>query len=440
MNQVVHIAPAASGLVGEMTLPGDKSICHRAVLFAALARGESCIHNFSGGADNISTVEVLSALGTEIHRTDNTLWVKGRGWKGLTSPSRTIDCGNSGTTMRLFAGVLAGQPFASCLDGDASLRSRPMGRVITPLRQMGAEIVSEKGNGRAPLYIEGRLLHGIMYRGEVASAQVKSALILAGLQATGVTRVWEPVKSRDHTERLLSAFGVQIGVNGQEVEITGGQDLWACEVTIPGDLSSAAFFLAAALLVPGSCLRMRGVGVNPTRTGIIDIFRAMGGEIEIETQTETSGELVGDLVVRSSVLRGTTVAESQVVRMIDEIPILAVVAACARGTTTIRGAQELRVKESDRLHSLAVELGKLGVIVEELPDGLVIEGRTHLRGGRVRSYGDHRIAMALAVAGLVAEDGVMIEGAECADVSFVGFYHCLQGFIRHEEERLGHCG
>lgn len=429
MSETIHMAPALSGLAGEVTLPGDKSISHRAVLFAALARGESCLRNFSGGADNVSTIEALTVLGVEIYRADKTVWVKGTGWKGLRPPSRTIDCGNSGTTMRLLAGVLAGQPFASRLDGDASLRSRPMGRVITPLREMGAEIVSEGGNGRAPLRIEGRPLHGITYRGEVASAQVKSALILAGLQATGVTRVWEPVKSRDHTERLLPAFGVQVGVNGQEVEVAGGQELSAGEVDIPGDFSSAAFFLAAALLVPGSCLRVRGVGINPTRTGIIDVFRAMGGEIETETETETSGEPVGDLVVRSSVLHGTTVDGSQVVRMIDEIPILAVAAACARGTTAIRGAQELRVKESDRLRALAVELGKLGVAVKELPDGLVIEGPTCLRGGQVQSYGDHRIAMALAVAGLVAEGGVVIEGAGCADVSFPGFYDRLRELV-----------
>jgi 3-phosphoshikimate 1-carboxyvinyltransferase len=304
---------------------------------------------------------------------------------------------------------------------------------------MGAAIVSEKGNGRAPLSIAGRPLHGITYRGEVASAQVKSALILAGLQATGVTRVWEPVKSRDHSERLLPAFGVHLGVSGQEVEVAGGQELSACEVDIPGDLSSAAFLLAAALLVPGSYLRVRGVGINPTRTGIVEVFRAMGGEIDIEAETETSGEPVGDLVVRSSVLHGTTVEGLQVVRMIDEVPILAVAAACARGTTIIRGAQELRVKESDRLHALAVELGKLGVAVQELPDGLVIEGRTRLRGGRVQSYGDHRIAMALAVAGLVAEGGVVIEGAECANISFLGFYDCLQGLVGHGEKRVSHC-
>jgi len=421
MTDTLVISPASSGIRGDMTLPGDKSISHRAVMFAAIARGESQIHNFSGGGDNRSTIRAFQTLGVEITQTGTDVLVKGRGWEGLHAPGETIDCGNSGTTMRLLSGLLAGRPFASRLDGDTSLRSRPMGRVMAPLREMGADILSEGGENRAPLRINGQSLHGILYQSPVASAQVKSAILLAGLQGRGITRVQEPVRSRDHTERMLPAFGGRLQVSGTEVTIAGGQELHACEVEVPGDLSSAAFFLGAALIVPGSELYVRGVGLNPTRTGVLEVFQAMGASITILHPHEVCGEPIGDLLVRPSTLRGIEIEGELIVRAIDEVPIIAVVATFARGTTVIRGAQELRVKESDRLHALATTLLALGARVSELPDGLVIEGGG-LQGGRVQSFDDHRIAMALSVAGLAATDKIVLEGIACVDISFPGFY------------------
>jgi 3-phosphoshikimate 1-carboxyvinyltransferase len=426
MNDTLLISPASSGVRGEVTLPGDKSISHRAVIFAAIAQGESRIRNFSGGGDNRSTLGALQTLGVEITQTGTEVLVQGHGWNGLRAPDEPLDCGNSGTTMRLLSGLLAGRPFASRLDGDASLRRRPMGRVIMPLRQMGADIVSEGGENRAPLRINGQSLHGIAYRSPVASAQVKSALVLAGLQARGRTRVWEPLRSRDHTERLLPAFGGRLEVNGTEVTLEGEQELHACDVEVPGDLSSAAFFIGAALVAPGSELHVRGVGLNPTRTGVLDIFQAMGGSITTLNPRAVCGEPVGDLLVRTSTLRGIELNGELVVRAIDEVPIIAVVAAFAQGTTVIRGAQELRVKESDRLRALATGLLALGARVTEFPDGLVIAGDGGLQGGRVQSYGDHRIAMALTVAGLAGTREIVLEGVSCVDISFPGFYSRLR--------------
>jgi 3-phosphoshikimate 1-carboxyvinyltransferase len=311
-----------------------------------------------------------------------------------------------------------------------------MGRVIEPLREMGAHITSEGQENRAPLRIHGiapdRPLRGFLYRSPVASAQVKSALLLAGLQAQGTTQIWEPVRSRDHTERMLPAFGVQVSVQGTTVSVTGGQSLHACELDVPGDVSSAAFFMGAALIVPNSLVRIREVGLNPTRTGVLDVFRAMGGSLKIVNTREVCGEPVGDVVVETSALQGIEIHGELVVRAIDEFPFIAVVAACARGTTTIRGAQELRVKESDRIQTIAAALRTLGVTLTELPDGLIIEGTglyhaPHaFRSGRVRSAGDHRIAMALSVAGLVAAEPIVLEDASCVAISFPDFYRLVQ--------------
>lgn len=430
MSDSLIIQPARTGVRGAITLPGDKSISHRAVMFAALAQGDCTISNFSGGGDNRSTIRAFQHLGVDITQTGTEVFVKGKGWAGLQAPQAIIDCGNSGTTMRLLSGLLAACPFRSRLDGDASLRSRPMGRVISPLRQMGADITSEGGENRAPLCINGRALHGISYRSPVASAQVKSALLLAGLQAKGRTQVWEPVRSRDHTERMLPAFGVHLEVQETEVSIEGGQTLHACDVTVPGDLSSAAFFIGAALMVPGSELYVRGVGLNPTRTGVLDIFRAMGGKIEQLNEREVCGEPVGDLLVRSCPLRGVELTEELVVRAIDEIPIIAMTAAVAQGVTTIRGAQELRVKESDRIQALAAGLSALGVRVSELPDGLIIEGG-ELGSGTAHSFGDHRIAMAFSIAGLAGTGEIVLEGVSCVDISFPGFYSLLRDLTGH---------
>ncbi|NOT56833.1 MAG: 3-phosphoshikimate 1-carboxyvinyltransferase [Deltaproteobacteria bacterium] len=423
---MVTIHPAPAGMQGAITLPGDKSISHRSVMFAAIAQGESHIRNCSGGGDNRSTIGAFRTLGVDITQSGTEVHVKGRGWSGLHPPPQTIDCGNSGTTMRLLSGLLAARPFLARLDGDESLRGRPMGRVIGPLTDMGADIVSESGGSRAPLQITGKPLHGICYRSAVASAQVKSAIVLAGLQASGTTTIWEPVRSRDHTERMLPSFGVHLDVRGTEISIAGGQELRAFDVEVPGDLSSAAFFMGAALIIPGSELHVRGVGLNPTRTGVLDVLRAMSGSITVQNLREMCGEPVGDLLVRPSPLHGIDMDGELVVRAIDEIPLVAVVAAFAKGTTTIRGAEELRVKESDRLHALAVTLSTLGARITELPDGLIIEGGHELHGGRVDSFGDHRIAMALSIAGLAGTGAVMIEKAESVGISFPNFYSLVR--------------
>ena len=431
MTPAITIPPAPHGIQAEIHLPGDKSISHRAVLFAALATGESCIRGCSLGEDNLRTIRAVQLLGVDIAQQDTTVIVRSRGRDAFQPPSAadaTIDCGNSGTTMRLLAGILAGCSFPSRLDGDASLRRRPMRRVIDPLRLMGATIESEGEQHCAPLRISGQSgrLTGITYTSPVASAQVKSAILLAGLHASGRTTVREPERSRDHTERLLPAFGGRLAVQGRTVSVDGGAPLHARDVDVPGDLSSAAFFIAAALLLPRSELRIRQVGLNPTRTGIVDIFRAMGARIETHNARNVCGEPVGDLVVGSSALRGITVDGELIVRAIDELPMLAVMMAFAHGTSVIRGAAELRVKESDRIRALAVALTALGVTVEEMPDGLVITGQGRVRGGTVHSQGDHRIAMALSVAGLGSDEGVVVREPECIAISFPGYYRLVQ--------------
>jgi len=425
-RDIILIRPAPSGVRGEITLPGDKSISHRAVMFAAIAQGESRIVNCSSGGDNRSTIGAFRSLGVEIDQQGAEIQVKGKGWRGLHAATGTIDCGNSGTTMRLLSGLLAGCSFDSRLDGDSSLRSRPMKRVMAPLSEMGAEIISESGENRAPLRIHGKPLRGITYRSAIASAQVKSAVLLAGLRAQGKTTVWEPVQSRDHTERMLPTFGVPVHVNGTEVSIEGGKELRSCDVEVPGDFSSAAFFLVAASIVPGSELYLRRVGLNPTRTGALDILRAMGAQIEVEHLHEVCGEPVGDLIVRSTALRGIELRGELVVRAIDEVPVLAVAAAFARGTTTIHDAQELRVKESDRLKALATTLTTVGARVTELPDGLIIEGGQPLHGGRISSFGDHRIAMALTIAGLAGTGEIVLEEGASVAISFPRFYDLVR--------------
>jgi 3-phosphoshikimate 1-carboxyvinyltransferase len=420
----VTIAPATRGLHGSLTVPSDKSIAHRALLFGAIAAGTTTIHGFQGGRDNRATLAACRALGVTIEEGAETLRVHGTGFAGLRSPSAAIDCENSGTTMRLLAGVLAGRPFTSRLVGDASLLRRPMRRIIEPLARMGASIVSEPGDGRGPLRIEGRALHGAEHVLAVASAQVKSAILLAGLQATGTTRVDEPVCSRDHTERMLQEFGVALTRSERSVTLTGPQSLRGVAVTLPGDFSSAAFLMVAAALVPGSELRLTGVGLNPTRTGLLDALTAMGAAVEV-TPDGGGAEPVGSLVVRHRRLRATSITGDLLVRSIDEFPILCIAAACAEGTTEIRDAAELRVKESDRIMVMAEMLRDLGVVVEELPDGLLITGPAQLAGARVDPRGDHRIAMAAAVAGLAGSAPVTISDPECAEVSFPGFYTAL---------------
>ncbi|MFQ5540623.1 MAG: 3-phosphoshikimate 1-carboxyvinyltransferase [Candidatus Binatia bacterium] len=423
---VRKVAEAGQPLRGELTVPGDKSIGHRAVIFASVAEGVSRIADLSAGEDNLRTVQAFKDLGVRIWSEDQDLFVDGRGWDGLSPPGNLIDCGNSGTTMRLVAGVLAGCPFASTLDGDASLRQRPMQRVIEPLSRMGAEILSRNGKGAAPLEIRGGKLRGIHYVSPVASAQVKSAVLLAGLQAEGLTVVEEPQMSRDHTEIMARAFGAELRAEGRSVSINGRQRLLKREVKIPGDLSSAAFFMVAAASIPESDLLIRGVGCNPTRSGVVEVLRRMGASIELLNPREETGEPVADLHMVGGRLKGVKVGAEMVARTIDEYPVLSVAAALAEGVTTFFGVRELRYKESDRISTMGQELRKLGAEVEEEEDSMRIVGKKRLQGARVMSHGDHRVAMALACAGLYSEGGVELEDSACADVSFPGFFDLLE--------------
>jgi len=413
-------APAGP-IRGDISVPGDKSISHRAVMLAALAEGTSHISGFLEGEDTRATAAAFGALGVRIEApSPSRRVVHGVGLHGLSAPRVPIDCGNAGTGMRLLTGLLAGQRFDSELVGDASLSRRPMRRVIEPLTQMGASIAAEPGDV-PPLCISGgRALHGIAYAPPVASAQVKSAILLAGLYASGETSVREAHPTRDYTERMLGAFGWPVAVSPGNAALTGGHRLRAVDVAVPADFSSAAFFIVAATLVPGSELRLRSIGLNPRRTGLLAVLRAMGADIREEHVREQGGELVADLVVRAAALRGIELPVEHVPDMIDEFPILFVAAASAHGTTTIRGAAELRIKESDRIATMANGLRALGIAVTETPDGAVIEGGA-LDGGSVDSAGDHRIAMSFAVAGLLAKDVVRI--SDCANVatSFPGF-------------------
>ncbi|MBE3588721.1 MAG: 3-phosphoshikimate 1-carboxyvinyltransferase [Thermoanaerobacteraceae bacterium] len=410
-------------LKGEVRVPGDKSISHRAVMLGALAEGDTCIENFLMGADCLATVRCLSALGVSFTGPDDRgrLTVHGRGAGALREPEDVLDAGNSGTTMRLLLGILAGLPFFSVITGDASLRRRPMKRVTDPLSRMGADIRGRQEGNLAPLAVRGGTLQGMEYTSPVASAQVKSALLLAGLLAAGQTSVTEPAPSRDHTERMLQYFGAIIHRAGRTTRITGGQALHGRPVTVPGDISSAAFFMVAAAVVPGSAVTIRDVGVNPTRDGIIQVLKEMGADIEVFNIHEQGGEPVADVRVRHSRLRGVTVAGDLIPRLIDEIPVLAVAGALAEGELVVRDAAELKVKESNRIATVAVELKKFGVDIQELPDGLRVRGGRPLTGARCESHGDHRIAMAMTVAGLAARGKTVIQGAECMDVSFPGF-------------------
>jgi 3-phosphoshikimate 1-carboxyvinyltransferase len=420
-----RIQPARR-ISGEVRVPGDKSISHRALMLSALARGESSIRNLATGADVRSTVRCLRALAVDIHwETGSPVVVRGVGLRGLRRSRVPLDVGNSGTTIRLLSGILAGQPFESVLTGDESLRRRPMGRIIEPLERMGARIESTEGH--APLQICGGSLRGIRYELPVPSAQVKSCLLLAGLYAEGETTVVESVATRDHTESLLAQMGAPLHRSGGEITIAGGGELDPFEMSVLGDLSSAAFLIAAAALLPGSELLIRAVGVNPMRTGFLDALQLMGARIERLGVRDAGGEPVADLLVRGAAgLRAIEVHDEMIPRLIDEVPLLAVIATQAEGTTVIRDAEELRVKETDRLRATAQNLRRMGVEVEERPDGLMIPGPQRLRGARVETFGDHRIAMAFSVAGLVADGVTVIAGAEWANVSFPGFFDALK--------------
>lgn len=420
----------ANKIEGTVRVPGDKSISHRAVMFGALANGTTQIEGFLPGADCLSTISCFQKMGIEIQQDGDRVTVHGKGWYGLQEPSTHLDVGNSGTTIRLMSGILATQPFHAVMEGDESIARRPMRRVVAPLRQMGAKIDGRKEGEYTPLAIRGGELQGIEYQSPVASAQVKSAILLAGLQARGVTSVTEPHLSRDHTERMLKAFGVQVERDGCTVKVRGGQELQGRAIQVPGDISSAAFLIAAVMMVPGSSLLIENVGVNPTRTGIIDAVRAMGGKLELINERVVNEEPVADLLVTHSELRGIELAGDLIPRLIDEIPVIAVMATQAAGRTVIRDAQELKVKETDRITAVASQLSRFGAQVTPTEDGMIIEGKTALSGAVIDSMGDHRIGMAMAIAGLAASGETVIENDQAITVSFPGFASLLEQISR----------
>lgn len=412
-------------LKGIIQIPGDKSISHRAVMFGSLAKGDTRITNFLQGADCLSTISCFQKMGISIENNVDHVIIHGKGLHGLSAPTEILDVGNSGTTTRLISGILAGQNFTSEIIGDASIQKRPMKRIITPLSQMGADIISLKENGCAPLRINGKPLSAIHYQSPVASAQVKSCVLLAGLYADGETLVTEPALSRNHTELMLSSFGATVKSVGTTASILSDPELIGQDIEVPGDISSAAFFIAAALMVPGSEVYIKHVGINPTRDGILRVCVAMGADIKMENKRIMGGEPVADLIVRSSSLHGTVIEGDIIPTLIDEIPVIAVLAAYADGTTVIRNAEELKVKESNRLDIMVESLTAMGVDIEGTEDGMIIRGGKPLHGAVIDSHLDHRIAMAFAVASLVAEGTTTITRADCVDISYPNFYSDL---------------
>ncbi len=428
----ITVEPAAF-CRGTITVPGDKSISHRAIILSALTESTVEVEGFLNAEDPRSTFQCMKHLGVQLEEDGQVIRVQGRGIDGLVEPSCVLDAGNSGTTARLLAGLLAGRPFHSVITGDDSLTKRPMARIAEPLKQMGAQIDGRKEGTLLPLSIRGGALSPITFHSPVASAQVKSAILLAALQAKGKTIITEPGLSRDHSERMLLHLGVPInwGKSGEIIVEGPVKTLAAERIKVPGDISSAAFFLVAAALAPAGEIIVENVGLNPTRTGLLDVLLQMGVQLSVLNERVYNGEPVGDVCVKGgSRLRGVTVKSEMIPRLIDEIPVLAVAAVFAEGTTRIEGAGELRVKESDRLHALSRELGALGAEIKEFPDGLSIQGRKTLAGGRGYSHGDHRIAMALAVAGLFSEKETTIKGVESVEVSFPGFFELLKEITR----------
>ena len=407
-----------TNLRGELTVPGDKSISHRAVMFGSLAQGTTKITHFLEGADCLSTISCFRKMGIDIERNASEILVHGKGLHGLSAPSETLDVGNSGTTTRLISGILAGQSFISELNGDASIQSRPMKRIMTPLLSMGADIVSLRGNGCAPLRITGKPLHAAHYQSPVASAQVKSCVLLAGMYADGITSVTEPVLSRNHTETEIHSDG------SATASILPCEELYGQKILVPGDISSAAYFIAAGLLTPGSEILLKNVGINPTRDGMLRVCKAMGADITL-LNASTEGEPTADLLIRTSSLHGTTVEGEIIPTLIDEIPMIAVMAAFAEGTTVIRDAQELKVKESDRIAVVTEGLKRMGADIQPTDDGMIIHGGKPLHGAEINSYLDHRIAMSFAVAGTICDGTLTIKDGDCVKISYPEFYEDL---------------
>lgn len=423
MNAVIK---PSGKLRGEITVPGDKSISHRSVMLGSIAKGDTRISGFLTGEDCLSTIDCFKKLGIDIEVNGTDVTVHGKGLKGLSAPAETLDVGNSGTTLRLMSGILSAQPFTTRLTGDSSIQKRPMGRVASPLGLMGAKITSENEKMTAPLTIEGQKLHGIDYTLPVASAQVKSALILAGLYADGETRITEPEATRDHTEIMLNYLGADIRKEGDTIVVRPAAELTGKDITVPGDISSAAYFIAAALISKDSEVLIKNVGVNPTRTGIITAFKAMGGNIELTNERTVCGEPVADILVRSSRLHGVVIKGAIIPKLIDEIPVIAAAACYASGETVIADAAELRVKESDRIKTMAAELGRMGATVIQTDDGMIILGGIPLHGAVCESYNDHRVAMSVAVAALGAKGETQIKDCGCVDISFPGYFDALK--------------
>jgi len=424
----------ANSLKGEITIPGDKSISHRAVMFGSLAEGTTHISHFLQGADCISTINCFRQMGIDIenNKEGNVVIVKGKGLRGLQKPNTILDVGNSGTTMRLISGILCGQSFDTTLTGDASIQKRPMGRIINPLVNMGGKIKSLSDNNLAPLFIEGTKegLSGITYTLPVASAQIKSAVLLAGLYANDETTVIEQTPSRNHTEIMLHMLGANITNNDNNITIAPNPKLIATDVVVPGDISSAAYFLAAGVLVPGSEILIKNVGINKTRDGIIKVLNHMGANITLENIRNTDTEPVADILVKHSSLKATTICDPMIPTLIDEIPIIAVIACFAEGTTIIKDAGELKVKESNRLDLMVNHLKLMGADIEATEDGMIINGGKPLHGATIDSKLDHRIAMSFAIAGLVADGETTILNSECVDISYPDFYKDLNGLMK----------
>ncbi|MGM0873983.1 MAG: 3-phosphoshikimate 1-carboxyvinyltransferase [Bacillota bacterium] len=416
-----------NSLAGTVEVPGDKSISHRAVMFGAIAEGRTEISNFLMGADCLSTVSCFRKMGVSIDILEGLVTVEGKGLDGLVEPSEILDVGNSGTTTRLMMGILAGTPFHSCIIGDESIARRPMSRVTKPLKMMGATIDGREDGQFTPLAIRGGDLHGLNYESPVASAQVKSAILLAGLRTNQEeTTVTEPHKSRDHTERMLRAFGVEVKEDATTATVRGGQSLTATNIFVPGDISSAAFFLVAGAIVPNSEITLKNVGINPTRTGILDVLKMMGASIEIIPHEEEAFEPIADILIKTSTLKGTTISGDLIPKLIDEIPVIALLASQAEGDTIIKDASELKVKETNRIDTVVGELSKIGATIRATDDGMVITGKTKLNGNAtVSSHGDHRIGMMLAIASCITEEPIELQDANAIDVSYPNFFEHL---------------
>lgn len=416
-----------SRLKGEITVPGDKSVSHRAVMFGSIARGTTEITGFLNGADCLSTIDCFRQMGIDISVQGDQVQVHGKGLRGLKKPSQILDAGNSGTTVRLLSGILAGQDFTSEITGDASIQKRPMQRIITPLEQMGASVSSQKDNGCVPLTIQGGNLHGIHYISKVASAQVKSCVLLAGLYADTPTSFTEPSLSRNHSELMLRHFGAQVASHGTTATILPDPCLEGRKIIVPGDISSAAYFIGAGLLTPNSEILIKNVGINPTRDGILRVIKKMGGDVTLLNSRLAGEEPVADLLVRSSELHAASIEGDLIPTLIDEIPLITVLAAYAKGTTVIRNAEELKVKESNRIDVMVDNLSRMGAKISGTKDGMIIEGGHPLHGAQIDTHLDHRIAMSFAVAGLICEGDLTLQGAECVNISYPDFYQDLYG-------------